>query len=87
MNVGQILECLLGLAGRYLKESYTIDLFDEQSGSEASRTLVYSKLFEASIKTKNFWLFEPHHPGKIKFLTGEPANLLTKPLPLDTRIC
>jgi DNA-directed RNA polymerase subunit beta len=74
MNVGQILECLLGLAGRYLKESYTIDLFDEQSGSEASRTLVYSKLFEASVKTKNFWLFEPHHPGKIKLFDGRTGD-------------
>ena len=74
MNVGQILECLLGLAGRYLQESYTIDLFDEHSGSEASRTLVYSKLFEASIKTKNFWLFEPHHPGKIKLFDGRTGD-------------
>jgi DNA-directed RNA polymerase subunit beta len=74
MNVGQILECLLGLAGRYLKESYTIDLFDERSGSEASRTLVYSKLLEASIKTKNFWLFEPHHPGKIKLFDGRTGE-------------
>lgn len=74
MNVGQILECLLGLAGRYLNESYTIDLFDEHSGSEASRTLVYSKLLEASIKTKNFWLFEPHHPGKIKLFDGRTGD-------------
>ena len=70
MNVGQILECLLGLAGSYLKESYTINLFDEQSGSEASRSFVYSKLFEASIKTGNSWLFEPHHPGKMKLFDG-----------------
>ena len=33
MNVGQILECLLGLAGSYLNESYTINLFDEQKSA------------------------------------------------------
>ena len=70
MNVGQILECLLGLAGNYLQECYTINLFDEQCGSEASRSFVYSKLFEASIKTGNSWLFEPHHPGKMKLFDG-----------------
>ena len=74
MNVGQILECLLGFAGKYLHESYTIDLFDEQSGSEASRAFVYSKLFEASIKTGNSWLFEPHHPGKIKLFDGRTGD-------------
>lgn len=74
MNVGQILECLLGLAGSYLNESYTINLFDEQSGSEASRSFVYSKLFEASIKTGNSWLFEPHHPGKMKLFDGRTGN-------------
>ena len=70
MNVGQILECLLGLAGHYLDESYQMNLFDEQIGAEASRSFVYSKLLEASIKTKNQWLFEPHHPGKIKLFDG-----------------
>ena len=74
MNVGQILECLLGLAGSYLNESYTINLFDEQSGSEASRSFVYSKLFEASIKTGNSWLFEPHHPGKMKLFDGRTGD-------------
>jgi DNA-directed RNA polymerase subunit beta len=74
MNVGQILECLLGLAGSYLKESYTINLFDEQSGSEASRSFVYAKLLEASIKTGNSWLFEPHHPGKMKLFDGRTGS-------------
>lgn len=77
MNVGQIFECLLGLAGYYLNESYTINLFDEQMGSEASRSFVYSKLLEASIQTKNPWLFEPHHPGKMKLFdgrTGQPFD-------------
>jgi DNA-directed RNA polymerase subunit beta len=80
MNVGQILECLLGLAGRYLKESYTTNLFDEQFGAEASRSLVYSKLYEASIKTSNSWLFEPHHPGKIKLFDGRTGIPFDQPV-------
>ena len=80
MNVGQILECLLGLAGEYLNESYLIQLFDEQYGSEASRSFVYSKLFEASIKTRNPWLFEPHHPGKYKLFDGRTGLLFDQPV-------
>ena len=80
MNVGQILECLLGLAGRYLQESYTTNLFDEKFGAEASRSLVYSKLYEASIKTSNPWLFEPHHPGKIKLFDGRTGIPFDQPI-------
>ena len=53
MNVGQIFECLLGLAGTYLGQCYKIQPFDEIYGSEASRSLVYSKLYEARIKLDN----------------------------------
>ena len=77
MNVGQIFESLLGLAGKYLHESYKIQLFDEKFGAEASRSFVYSKLYEAALKTSNHWLFEPHHPGKMKIFdgrTGEPFD-------------
>jgi DNA-directed RNA polymerase subunit beta len=74
MNVGQILECLLGLAGRYLHEAYTVQLFDERFGAEASRSLVYSKLYEASVKTGNLWLFEPHHPGKVRIFDGRTGD-------------
>lgn len=80
MNVGQILECLLGLAGDYLNEEYQINLFDEQYGAEASRSFVYFKLFEASLKTKNNWLFEPHHPGKIKLFDGRTGSLFDQPV-------
>lgn len=74
MNVGQVLECLLGLAGRYLHEAYTVQLFDERFGAEASRSLVYAKLYEASVKTGNMWLFEPHHPGKVRIFDGRTGD-------------
>ena len=80
MNVGQILESLLGLAGKYLHESYQIELFDEKFGAEASRSLVYSKLYEASVKTANPWLFEPQHPGKIKLFDGRTGDCFEQPV-------
>ena len=80
MNVGQILECLLGLAGYYLNESYKISLFDEKFGAEASRSLVYSKLYQASVTTSNPWLFEPQHPGKITLFDGRTGNCFEQPV-------
>ncbi|KFM22489.1 DNA-directed RNA polymerase subunit beta, partial [Auxenochlorella protothecoides] len=80
MNVGQILECLLGLAGKYLNESFTVNLFDEKFGTEASRSFVYSKLYQASLKSKNSWLFEPEHPGKIKLFDGRTGIIFQQPV-------
>lgn len=80
MNVGQILEALLGLAGKYLNESYTINLFDEKFGGEASRSFVYSKLYEASVKTANPWLFEPAHPGKMRIYDGRTGLPFDQPI-------
>lgn len=80
MNVGQIMECLLGLAGKYLNESYVVNLFDEKFGMQSSRSYVYSKLYQASIKTKNYWLFEPQHPGKIKIFDGRTGNAFQQPV-------
>lgn len=80
MNVGQIMECLLGLAGKYLNESYIVNLFDEKFGIQASRSYVYSKLYQASLKTKNSWLFEPQHPGKIKIFDGRTGKAFQQPV-------
>jgi len=77
MNVGQIYECLLGLAGRYLGEKYKIIPFDEIYGPEASRSFVYSKLNEALIKTGKNWIFNPNSPGKLRLYdrrTGDTFN-------------
>ena len=74
MNVGQIFECLLGLAGKELHEEFKIGCFDEMNGPEASRSLTYSKLFEARLKTGKKWLFSPHSPGKIKLFDGRTGE-------------
>ncbi|KAG4972120.1 hypothetical protein JHK85_038541 [Glycine max] len=47
MNVGQIFECLLGLAGSMLERHYQITPFNETYEQEASRKLVLSELYEA----------------------------------------
>jgi len=52
MNVGQIFECLLGLAGSMLERHYQITPFNETYEQEASRKLVLSELYEASKQTR-----------------------------------
>lgn len=74
MNVGQIYECLLGLAGKYLGENYKIFPFDEIYGAEASRSFVFSKLYSASLKTGKKWLFNPNSPGKIRLYDGRTGD-------------
>jgi DNA-directed RNA polymerase subunit beta len=80
MNVGQIFECLLGLAGSYLGQNYKIQPFDELYGCEASRSLVYSKLYEARIKTGQNWLFNPNSPGKIRLFDGRTGQCFKQPV-------
>ena len=70
MNVGQIYECLLGLAGKFLGENYKVPAFDEIYGPEASRSFVFNKLNEARSKTGFKWLFDPNSPGKIRLSDG-----------------
>nr|YP_009315345.1 RNA polymerase b-subunit [Yamadaella caenomyce]SCW23800.1 RNA polymerase b-subunit [Yamadaella caenomyce] len=77
MNVGQLFECLLGLAGDYLKTRFKIVPFDEMYGTEASRTLVNHTLKKSSAIKDQSWLFKPEHPGKIMIMdgrTGEPFD-------------
>nr|YP_010902876.1 RNA polymerase subunit beta [Hypnea flava]WCH54930.1 RNA polymerase subunit beta [Hypnea flava] len=77
MNVGQLFECLLGLAGEYLGKRFKIVPFDEMYGPEASRALVNNKLKQASLLKKQTWLFNSLHPGKIVLFdgrTGEPFD-------------
>ncbi len=77
MNVGQVFECLLGLAGLHLGKRFKLIPFDEMYGPEASRRLVHSKLQEAARQTGKSWLFNPAHPGKVKLIdgrTGEPFD-------------
>ncbi|RYE18989.1 MAG: hypothetical protein EOP45_13290, partial [Sphingobacteriaceae bacterium] len=74
MNVGQVFEALLGLAGLYLNQSFKIPPFDETYGPEASRSIVYSKLYEARLKSNQKWLFNPNFPGKTRVFDGRTGQ-------------
>ena len=74
MNVGQVFEALLGLAGLHLNQSFKIPPFDETYGPEASRSLVYSKLYEARLRSGQKWLFNPNFPGKTRVFDGRTGQ-------------
>nr|YP_009059732.1 RNA polymerase beta chain [Amentotaxus formosana]YP_009158994.1 RNA polymerase bsubunit [Amentotaxus argotaenia]AKP55076.1 RNA polymerase bsubunit [Amentotaxus argotaenia]UPV69810.1 RNA polymerase beta subunit [Amentotaxus formosana]BAP47722.1 RNA polymerase beta chain [Amentotaxus formosana] len=80
MNVGQIFECLLGLAGKLMNKHYRIAPFDERYEREASRKLVFSELYKASEQTANPWVFEPDHPGKHRLIDGRTGDIFEQPV-------
>jgi len=80
MNVGQVLECLLGFAGEKLGTRFKIAPFDEIYGKEASRILVNQKLKEAAIKTNCNWVFNPYYPGKILLRDGRTGEYFDNPI-------
>nr|QBE88839.1 RNA polymerase beta subunit [Pharnaceum aurantium] len=80
MNVGQILECSLGLAGLLLDRHYRIPPFDERYEQDASRKLVFSELYEASKQTANPWVFEPEYPGKSRIFDGRSGDAFEQPV-------
>lgn len=80
MNVGQIFECLLGLAAENLNKRFKITPFDEMHGAEASRVLVNDKLNEAKLKTGEKWLFDLRHPGKITLYDGRTGEAFDNPV-------
>lgn len=80
MNVGQIYECILGLASKYLQQYYRIQPFDEIYGPQASRSFTFSKLYEARQKTSQKWLFNPCYPGKIQIFDGRTGEVYENPV-------
>ena len=80
MNVGQVLECLLGLAGENLGTRFKVLPFDEVYGPEASRVLVNQKLKEASIKKDANWLFNTYYPGKVLLRDGRTGEYFDNPV-------
>jgi len=80
MNVGQLYECLLGLAGDKLNRRFKILPFDEMYGSEVSRILINKKLRQASIENDEAWLFNPYSPGKMVLLDGRTGKEFDNPI-------
>jgi DNA-directed RNA polymerase subunit beta len=80
MNVGQLYECLLGLAGDKLNYRFKILPFDEMYGLEVSRILINKKLRQASISKNESWLFNPYSPGKMVLIDGRTGNEFENPV-------
>jgi len=80
MNVGQLYECLLGLAGQKLNYRFKILPFDEMYGQEISRILINKKLRQASIEKNEAWLFNPYSPGKIVLIDGRTGKPFENPI-------
>nr|YP_010443924.1 RNA polymerase beta subunit [Chattonella marina]UTE94811.1 RNA polymerase beta subunit [Chattonella marina] len=80
MNVGQIFECLLGLAMDNLGKRFKIVPFDEMYQNEASRVLINQKLREAATKTGKPWLFNSYSPGKVLLTDGRTGEKFDNPI-------
>ena len=80
MNVGQLYECLLGLAGDKLNSRFKILPFDEMYGLEISRILINKKLRKASIRKNESWLFNPYTPGKMILIDGRTGKEFENPV-------
>ena len=80
MNVGQLYECLLGLAGDRLNSRFKILPFDEMYGVEMSRILINKKLRKASIQKNESWLFNPYAPGKMVLIDGRTGKEFENPI-------
>ena len=78
MNVGQIFECLLGLAADNLNVRFKVVPFDEMYGPEASRALVNKKLKEAALT--NDWIFSSKYPGKMVLRDGRTGQDFENPV-------
>ena len=80
MNVGQLYECLLGLAGDKLNLRFKILPFDEMYGLEISRILINKKLRKASFTKNESWLFNPYSPGKMVLTDGRTGKEFENPI-------
>ena len=80
MNVGQLYECLLGLAGDKLDRRFKILPFDEMYGEDTSRILINKKLRQASLEKNEAWVFNPYSPGKMVLIDGRTGDPFENPV-------
>nr|UXE31123.1 RNA polymerase beta subunit [Ostreobium quekettii] len=80
MNVGQLFESLLGFVGSKLHKKFKILPFDEIYGYEASRSLTFSKLYEARTKLHQSWVFSPAYPSKFRLCDGRTGDTFDYPI-------
>ncbi len=80
MNVGQVFETLLGLAGFHLGKRFKVTPFDELFGEDASRILIIQKLKEARKTSKQNWMFSSAYPGKMLLRDGRTGEFFDNPI-------
>lgn len=80
MNVGQLFESLLGFVGLKLHKKFKVLPFDEAYGYEASRSLTFSKLYDARNKLNQNWLFSPKYPSKFRLFDGRTGASFDYPI-------
>jgi len=80
MNVGQIFECLLGLAGSKLNRRFKIMPFDEMYGNETSRNLINKYLEVAAKRVNEPWVFNSFLPGRVSLRDGRTGDLFENPV-------
>jgi DNA-directed RNA polymerase subunit beta len=80
MNVGQVLEALLGLSAYYSYKKYRLLPFDEFYGHETSRGLVYHELEKTAKQTGLSWIFDPNIPGKTILFDGRTGDAFHQPV-------
>jgi len=77
INVGQIYETLLGLAGFFIGEHYFRPSFDERNQARrSSLTFVFEKLRQASVLSRCKWLFNVRSPGKVPVIDGRTNEFI-----------
>ncbi len=76
MNVGQVYETVIGMAGHILGENYEVSPFDEMYDEEASRNLVLSEIKRAKAKTGITWLGDD---GKVYLIDGRSGEPFDQP--------
>lgn len=74
MNLAQVLECLLGICGKILKEKYIINLFNKKQKIKYSIKTIYKKLNEIKSKNKYTWILNANNPGKVKILNAKTTK-------------
>lgn len=82
MNVGQIFECLMGMAGRWTGNEYRVAPFDEMFADDASRGLVFEALDRANkeLGPQYNWLLDPSWPGKSILFDGRTGHCFDQPI-------
>ncbi len=77
MNLGQILETLLGLTGLFLDSRWKVRVESgHSSGIKYKRNLIYHKLQTVKDYSSYKTLFNPYYPGKTLFRDGRTGHLI-----------